>query len=819
MKAVIMAGGEGTRLRPLTCNRPKPMVPIVNKPVMEHIIELLKKYDITDIAVTLQYLPDLIKEYFGDGSEYGVNLRYYVEDTPMGTAGSVKNAEEFLDDTFIVISGDALTDINLSKAIDYHMKKQSMATLVLKKVDIPLEYGVVVTNEEGRIIRFLEKPSWGEVFSDTVNTGIYILSPEVLKLFNKDEVFDFSKDLFPIILKDNKPMYGYVTDEYWCDIGDLRAYWQANMDVLDQRVAVHIPGTQIKDKIWIGDGATIEDGAAIQGPCLIGANTRIKSNAVLDSYCIIGDNNIISEYSSIKKSVIWKGCNVDRNVEIRGTVICNKVILKEHSAAFENSVIGCDTIIKENAIIKPNIKIWPNKMIETGTEVNSNLVWGSKSIRSIFGQRGLAGEINVDITPEYASKLGAAYGATLKGKGSVGVSCDDSSAAKMLKISFVSGLLSAGLNVIDLGVLHLPVSRSAVRFYGVDGGIHIGTSSVNTGRLQVDFLDKKGSNINRAMERKIENAFAREDFSRCEGDMIKEVEVVPDFTSFYLRNIINNAKNKSFEYKIALNSPSKFILSTVSGLLKNLGCTVEETNLNFEHSRKKERNESNELNYFTSMVKMGNFDFGVSIEDTSERMMLVDNKGKVINEDMFTALVSLILFKTTEGGTVVVPLSTTHVVEKLAEENQGKVLRTKTSPQDVMNSILGNEIKEDSIEQFNFHYDAISGLVKIMDFLKSNNYKLADLVGMIPDFYTHEKEVECSWNAKGKVMRQIIQESDNNSIETLEGVKIFKDGSWVLILPDAEQPVCRIKSESYSAEVAQELTSFYADKVTQISNT
>jgi len=818
MKAVIMAGGEGTRLRPLTCNRPKPMVPIVNKPVMEHIIELLKKYNITDIAVTLQYLPDLIKEYFGDGSEYGVNLKYFVEDTPMGTAGSVKNAEEFLDDTFIVISGDALTDINLSKAIDYHFNKQSMATLVLKKVDIPLEYGVVVTNEEGRIIRFLEKPSWGEVFSDTVNTGIYILSPEVLKLFNKNEVFDFSKDLFPIILKDNKPMYGYITDEYWCDIGDLRAYWQANMDVLDQKVNVSIPGKQIKEKVWIGDGTSIEDGAAIQGPCLIGANTRIKKNAILDGYCIIGDNTVVSEYSSIKKSVIWKGCNIDRNVEIRGTVICNKVILKEHASAFENSVIGCDTVIKEHAIIKPNIKIWPNKMIDAGTEVNSNLVWGSKSIRSIFGQRGLAGEINVDITPEYASKLGAAYGATLKGKGTVGVSCEDSSSAKMLKISFISGLLSAGLKVIDLGILHLPVSRAAVRFYGVDGGIHISTSSVNPGRLQVDFLDNKGSNINRAMERKIENAFAREDFSRCEGDMIKEVETVPDFTAFYLRNIINNAKNKSFEYKIALNSPSKFILNTVSGLLKSLGCTVEETNLNLEQSRRKDRNESNELNYFTSMVKMGNFDFGVSIEDTSERMMLVDNKGKVISDDMFTALVSLILFKTVQGGTVVVPLSTTHVVEKLAEENRGKVLRTKTSPQDVMNSILGNEIKEEAIDQFNFHFDAISGLVKIMDFLKSNNYKLADLVTMIPDFYVHEKEVECSWNAKGKVMRQIIQESDNNSIETLEGVKIFKDGSWVLILPDAEQPVCRIKSESYSAEVAEELTSFYADKVSQISN-
>ncbi|NLL06266.1 MAG: NTP transferase domain-containing protein [Clostridiaceae bacterium] len=817
MKAVIMAGGEGTRLRPLTCNRPKPMVPIVNKPVMEHIIELLKKYNITDIAVTLQYLPDLIKEYFGDGSEYGVNLKYYVEDTPMGTAGSVKNAEEFLDDTFIVISGDALTDINLSKAIDYHMKKQSMATLVLKKVDIPLEYGVVVTNEDGRIIRFLEKPSWGEVFSDTVNTGIYILSPEVLKFFNKNEVFDFSKDLFPMILKDNKPMYGFVTDEYWCDIGDLRAYWQANMDVLDQKVEVQIPGNMIREKVWIGDGTTIEDGVAIQGPCLIGANTKIKSNAMLDSYCIIGDNTLISESSSVKKSVIWKGCVIDKNVEIRGTVICNKVNMKEHSSSFENSVIGCDTIIKENAIIKPNIKIWPNKMVEEATEVNSNLVWGTKSIRSIFGQRGLAGEINVDITPEYASKLGAAYGATLKGKGTVGVSCEESSAAKMLKISFISGLLSAGLKVIDLGILHLPVSRSAIRFYGVDGGIHISTSSINSGRLHVDFLDTKGSNIDRAMERKIENAFAREDFSRCEGDVIKELEVVPDFTSFYLRNIINNAKNKSFEYKIALNSPSKAILKTVSGLLKSFGCSVEETNLNLDLLRGKGSSESNELNYFTSMVKMGDFDFGISIEDNSERMMLVDNKGRIINEDMFTALVSLILFKTIEGGTVVVPLSTTHVVEKLAKENHGKVIRTKTSHQDVMNKILGNEMKSESIDQFNFHFDAISALIKIMDFLKSNNYKLVDLINMIPDFYVDEKEVECSWNAKGKVMRRIIQESDNNSIETLEGVKIFKDGGWVLILPDSEQPVCRIKSESYSAEIAQELTSVYADKVAQIS--
>ena len=180
MKAVIMAGGEGSRLRPLTCNRPKPMVPIANRPVMEHIIDLLKKYGIKDIAVTLQYMPEIIKDHFGDGSEYGVNLNYFIEDIPLGTAGSVKNAEDFLDETFIVISGDALTDINLDKALAFHWNRNAVATLVLKRVENPIEYGVVVTDKTGKITRFLEKPSWGEVFNDTVNTGIYVLNPEIL---------------------------------------------------------------------------------------------------------------------------------------------------------------------------------------------------------------------------------------------------------------------------------------------------------------------------------------------------------------------------------------------------------------------------------------------------------------------------------------------------------------------------------------------------------------------------------------------------------------------------------------------------------------
>ncbi|MDP4181980.1 MAG: mannose-1-phosphate guanyltransferase [Bacillota bacterium] len=818
MKAVIMAGGEGTRLRPLTCNRPKPMVPIINKPVMEHIIELLKKYNLVDIAVTLQYMPELIKEYFGNGSEFGVNMKYYVEQTPLGTAGSVKNADDFLDDTFVVISGDALTDIDLQKAIDFHFSKGSIATIILKKVDVPLEYGVVVTDEESRISRFLEKPSWGEVFSDTVNTGIYILSPEVLKYFNKNEMFDFSKDLFPILLKEKKPLYGFITDDYWCDIGDLRAYSQVHMDILENKVKVNIPGEEVQPGIWIDEGCEIEEGAKIESPCVIGKNTRIKNLANIGSFSVVGDCNIIDERSGIKRSILWKNNLIEKNVQVRGSVICNKIHFKNNSSTFENSVIGDDTIVMSNAVIKPNIKIWPNKLIEEGAEVNSNLVWGSKFTRSIFGNRGVAGEINVDITPEYASKLGAAYGAAFKGKAKIGVSCDDSTPAQMLKVSFISGLLSAGIEVYDFGKMLLPITRAAIRFYKNDGGIHISTSTEDIARLFVDFLDKNGSNIDRGTERKIENAFVREDFSRCEGDCIKEIKHIPDYSEFYLRNIINNVESSKMKYKIALHSKSKFILTTMNELLTGLGCEVEVVNVKLMNLKTMRQSmTSNDVKYFTSHIKMNNFDIGVSIEDTSEKMMLVDNKGRIVTEDMFIALISLIFFKNVQGGTVVVPISASHVVEKIAGENNGKVIRAKTSTQDLMEKILGNDLKAEMLDQFTMHFDAMAGLVKILDFMQKNNYKLSDLVDMIPDFYIDKKEVECPWEAKGKVIRHIMQENSGDSIETLEGVKIFKEGGWVLVLPDAEKPVCNVISESYSAEFAEELTSIYINKIREIS--
>src|SRR3954451_6384141 len=257
MKAVIMAGGEGSRLRPLTSNQPKPMMPLANLPMMEHIVSLLRRHGFDEIVVTLAFLPNAIRNYFGDGSEFGVRMVYATEESPLGTAGSVRNAMEHLTERFLVISGDVLTDIDLTALVKFHEEKGAMATIGLAHVENPLEFGIVITHEDGSIERFLEKPTWGQDFSDTINTGIFVLEPEIFDYIAPDRPVDFSGEVFPALLSEGKPMYGSGAEGYWEDVGTLEAYLSAHKDVLDGKVRVELPGFELSDGVWLGEGAEL----------------------------------------------------------------------------------------------------------------------------------------------------------------------------------------------------------------------------------------------------------------------------------------------------------------------------------------------------------------------------------------------------------------------------------------------------------------------------------------------------------------------------------------------------------------------------------
>ncbi|HEX8099379.1 MAG TPA: NDP-sugar synthase, partial [Actinomycetota bacterium] len=273
MKAVVMAGGEGTRLRPLTSNQPKPMLPLVGRPMMQHTLRLAHQHGFNEIVATVHFLASVVRNFFGDGSDLDLSLSYATEEEPLGTAGSVKNAAPLLEgDRVLVLSGDSLTDVDLTELMQFHEKKGAAVTVTLKRVTDPLEFGIVITDEDDKVERFLEKPGWGEVFSDTINTGIYVIEPEVIDLIPDGEV-DFARDLFPMLLDKGLPIYGYTTDRYWTDVGNIGAYMRAHRDALDRKVQLEIEGFEVRRGVWLGDGAELDPDAVVRRPVYIGENT------------------------------------------------------------------------------------------------------------------------------------------------------------------------------------------------------------------------------------------------------------------------------------------------------------------------------------------------------------------------------------------------------------------------------------------------------------------------------------------------------------------------------------------------------------------
>src|SRR6266568_1140052 len=459
MKAVVMAGGEGSRLRPLTSRQPKPLVPVAGRPIMEHILLHLRRHQMRDVIATVQYLGASIRNYFGDGSDQGVALTYSVEDSPLGTAGSVMLARQQLNEPFLVISGDALTDVDLGAAVRFHREHRALATIVLKPVPNPLEYGVVVVDDGGAVQRFIEKPSWGEVISDLANTGIYILDPAVFDFFRSGEVTDWSGDVFPKLLKQGEPVFGWVTSGYWEDVGSHAAYVKANFDCLEGRVKVDIPGERKGENIWIHEEADISDGARIDGPAVIGGYTTIDSGA------------------KVSNSILWDHSYVGLNSRLRGTVVCRSVTLKNGCLLEEGSVIGSEVVLGAGVTVNANVRIWPNKEVEPGAVVHDSIIWAGSWKRGLFTSYGLSGLVNVEFTPEFASRFGAAVGA-LSPKGTeIAISRDYTRAARMLHRALISGMISSGADVTDLSVLPAPVARYWAGHNHVSA-VHVQTSPV-----------------------------------------------------------------------------------------------------------------------------------------------------------------------------------------------------------------------------------------------------------------------------------------------------------------------------------------------------
>lgn len=335
MQVIVMCGGFGTRLRPLTYAVPKPMIPVANRPVLEYTIELLKIHRINDIIVNLHFKPEMIKNYFKDGKKWGVDITYSHERKPLGTAGGIKKIENLLKkETFLVMSGDGLTDINLTELIKFHKEKGGVVTIVLKEVSAKLEYGIAAVGKNSQITHFLEKPSWGEVFhgmNTGINTGIYVLEPEIFKYIPRNKELDFAKNLFPLLLRKKKKIFGYFTNDYWCDIGNLQQYRMSHRDILEGIIKVKIEGEWVSgrhrkgvgrcSKAWIDEGCEIDPSALISGPLIIGKNCRVKRNVRISGATVLGNNCFVDEGAVLYDCIIWDNGYIGKDVRIENCII------------------------------------------------------------------------------------------------------------------------------------------------------------------------------------------------------------------------------------------------------------------------------------------------------------------------------------------------------------------------------------------------------------------------------------------------------------------------------------------------------------------
>ncbi|MCD6309364.1 MAG: mannose-1-phosphate guanyltransferase, partial [Candidatus Eremiobacteraeota bacterium] len=823
-------GGEGSRLRPLTIQRPKPLVNVCNKPVMLYIVELLKKHGIEQIVVTLHYLADEIVSYFGDGSDFGVQMIYSVEDTPLGTAGSVKQAEKYLGDTFIIISGDALTDFNLTDIINFHREKGATATITLTRVDNPLEYGVVITDEDGRIRRFLEKPSWGEIFSDTINTGIYVLEPEVFELMEEGAKYDFSKDIFPTLLEQDKPMYGYVASGYWCDIGNLQAYRMAHQDMFTGKVEFQMPGVVKERNIWIGEGTEIHPSVSITGPVVIGNNCRIKENVKLNEFTSIGDNCIIEESAFINRGILMENVYVGKNSRLNSCIVCKGSTLKSHVELMEGVILGDKCYVGDGATINQQVKIWPDKNIEAGANVNMSMIWAVRWPGSLFGEAGINGLGNIEITPEFAMKLGASYGAFLDKNAVVVTSRDSNPTSRMLNRAIICGLVSVGVNVHDLRVMPDPVSRYAIRSGGHRGGIHTRVDPRDSSQILLELYDSRGINLDKNTERKIENIFFREDFRRTVAGEVGIIDfpsrVLDRYSEGYFSNIDVPAV-KQANFKVVVDYGYGNASLVLPHLLGKLGCETVAINayLDTEKSYEVYENKDKTINQLSNIVTTLGAGLGLLIDKDAEKLILVDEHGRNIDGNLLLALYSLLVCRTNPGAMIAIPINAPGIIEKIAHENKGRAIRTKTDARSIMHTAALGEKKisfAGSIDgafafpEFQPVFDGMFSFVKLLELMAGSGLSLGDAREMIPEFYMIESQANCPWQKKGLVMRRLVEENRGHPMEMIEGIKVFFDGGWVLAIPDPTEPRIHIWAEGDSTTRAEELAGLMEEQIGKI---
>lgn len=823
MKAIIMAGGFGTRLRPLTINCPKPMVPVGNIPIIEHVVNLLKKHGLTEITSLLYFEPEAIKNHFKDGSSFGIKMDYVKPEEDYGTAGAVKYAMGNSDEPVLVISGDLITDFDLTEAIKWHKEKSSQATILMTRIENPLAYGIVITNKDGKIERFLEKPSWGEAFSDTINTGIYILEPEALKLIPPKTNFDFSQNLYPLMLSKEMGLYGKIMDGYWKDIGNVNEYQQVHIDLFDDKLNIDLNYDVEKiDKatLFKGKNVTLGDNIKFSGQVILGDDVIIESGSSLYN-SVIGDRSRIGEGCEIKNSVLWADNDINSECNLSNAIVCRHSQLGRNVQLLDKAIISDDCFIGNSATVKANCKIWPSKTVDEGAIVSSSMVWGEKWNRELFTDAKITGLALTEITPEMTVLVGAAFGAFLGGKCEVIISRDASDTSRLLKRSLIAGLLASGVDVADIESLPVPIVRYCLNKGSYAAGIYIRHNPDDYRQIDMIFFDGNGLDLPTSKSKKIERMYFGEDFSRADLDNIGHLDMPKHPLIDYRKDFINNIDEKIIKqagFKVVIDHSNGSSSQIFPTLFSKLGIVATELNasLNPRKFSSSPKEDAQSMVQLSSIVTSLNADMGIIINPAAEKIAVVDEYGQPLDSQMFLLLITDLYLQTHDCKKIAVPVAASMGVEEIASQYNIEVVRVASDHLSMMEvfkrgdiDFVGGTRGGVIIPGFQMASDAIFTTVKTLEMIARTKTTFGDLRKKYEHFIRKEIYVPCPWSKKGTVMRHLIINSADKERQLIDGVRIFEDNGWVLLTPDRITASFKISVESNSVGETDKLINKY----------
>jgi len=706
MKAVIMCGGAGTRLRPITEVTPKPLVKLLNTPVLEIIINRLIKAGIRDIYLSLGYKAQDIID-FCESRNFDADISYREEESPLGTAGGVKNCIKKTEDTVIVLSGDNVFTVDLTKVTEYHRVSDADVTLVAKEVEDPREYGVVLKDPEGNITGFQEKPSWENARSFNVNTGIYILKGEILDMIPDGTFYDFATDLFPKILLEHKKFMCYKTEELWGDIGEFPALLELTADIL----SLYTGEFDVKGNVYTEDYID-ERGNQISAPCLIGKNVTLGSSNRIGPFAIIGDNCVISDGTVISESILGDGAEVGSGSDVLSCVIDENVKIGSNCVIEKNAVLGYGCKIGNFTRILSGYKIWPGKNISSESVVSRDMFYETpESIEAdVFG---ISGKIFSQLTLSDAVKLGQAA-ASVKNIRRIGIGTDDSAPADIYKTVCAGAVRSCGVICYDFE----NVFKAQGYFYGaycsLDSFIYISTSD-NT--VNFSFFGKNGMPVSASAAREINNNFRFSSFNYSEPSACGEL---------FRMNLLSTAYT--------------------SALHKTLSCSVNKRKVRFECENK---TLSSLLSEFFGKLGVLNEPGGIQflINSNGTDMYCIEND-KFYSSDRIKAALSELRFA--EGKDVVIGEDAPDIISEKAKEYGCRLF-----------SLCENGVKPE-ISEYLFienlwNFDAVFLCVKLLSVITQANITVSELMETQHDFTLRKKVFEI--NCPPSQVRTLIEET------------------------------------------------------------